>query len=734
MAKNQKINVVVDGDTTGLQKALNQAEGRVSRFGKKIGGDLGDSADKVASSIGRLSTGILGIAGVAAGAVAGISSLTLAANDLVRELNEISKASGLSVEEIQKWNKMFQSTGLATDKVMDLNQDTLDHLSDAYRNGTSLVQDFTSAGIDIKKLTPYLNQTDGGLKAIIDTFYQLKAAGADQGTQTWLLESISSDASRLIPILNQSTDAADAWNKISQQTATVTNETAEKFLVFDKNLSDLKTTGQGYFIDVLTPIVEKTNELVAILKTEPGDLKFWVSVIDKANEFQGILNKISLFPGMGLITKQIDNATKGYLGSQQNNLPMVNPLPATATAAAGVQPNASTGWVDKNKIAEQAAAAQKAREAAAAKAAHAAQQAAAKREQAERQLQTALSKVAENAGEERLKTFDHQQAVLIKTIQETGKIVGKSQKEIDAMVSDAQASGARQRNDLIDSMIGRTDPAADLKSKIDIVNSGISGDQKSFLANQQNKSINGNNPFAYNSTSQDLADNDAQMKAELELNEKLLGGTEDFEKRKAEIKAKYAAQAIEIENKNTQDQLTIMGNAAGSIADAVGAAFGQNTAAYQAAAAVQRGITMASIILNIQKALSEAIATPFPASLTAYAQVATLGAQILSTATGVKGQAHSGIDSVPGSLGKDSTWILQAGERVVSRGQNKQLQSFLDNNTGTNSNNSNAVGDIYAPLIVQGNIGDDDAKFQQMLKKHSQSVNQSVRDAQRRST
>ena len=734
MAKNQKINVVVDGDTTGLQKALNQAEGRVSRFGKKIGGGLGDSADKVAGSIGRLSTGILGIAGVAAGAVAGISSLTLAANDLVRELNEISKASGLSVEEIQKWNKMFQSTGLATDKVMDLNQDTLDHLSDAYRNGTSLVQDFTSAGIDIKKLTPYLNQTDGGLKAIIDTFYQLKAAGADQGTQTWLLESISSDASRLIPILNQSTDAADAWNKISQQTATVTNETAENFLVFDKNLSDLKTTGQSYFIDVLTPIVEKTNELVAILKTEPGDLKFWVSVIDKANEFQGILNKISLFPGMGLITKQIDNETKGYLGSQQNNLPMVNPLPATATAAAGVQPNASTGWVDKTKIAAAAAAAQKAREATAARAAHAAQQAAAKREQAERQLQNALSKVAENAGEERLKTFDHQQAVLIKTIQETGKIVGKSQKEIDDMVSSAQASGARQRNDLIDSMIGRTDPAADIKSKIDIVNGGISGEQKSFLAEQQNKRINGDNPFAYNSTSQDLADNDAQMKAELELNEKLLGGTEDFEKRKAEIKAKYAAQAIEIENKNTQDQLTIMGNAAGSIADAVGAAFGENTAAFQAAQAVQRGITMASIILNIQKALSEAIATPFPASIAAYAQVATLGAQILSTARGVKGQAHSGIESVPGSLGKDSTWILQAGERVVSRGQNKQLQSFLDNNTGTNSNNSNAVGDIYAPLIVQGNIGDDDAKFQQMLKKHSQSVNQSVRDAQRRST
>ena len=112
-----------------------------------------------------------------------------------------------------------------------------------------------------------------------------------------------------------------------------------------------------------------------------------------------------------------------------------------------------------------------------------------------------------------------------------------------------------------------------------------------------------------------------------------------------------------------------------------------------------------------------------------------MGAQLIGAAKGIniQGQAHSGIEEVPGSLGKDSTWILQAGERVVSRDQNQQLQQFLDNNSSNSSNTGETI--VNAPLIIQGNVdGGDDKKFNEMLKKHSQSVNQAVRDAQKRST
>ncbi|MDI5530585.1 hypothetical protein MJI67_23610, partial [Salmonella enterica subsp. enterica serovar Cerro] len=106
---------------------------------------------------------------------------------------------------------------------------------------------------------------------------------------------------------------------------------------------------------------------------------------------------------------------------------------------------------------------------------------------------------------------------------------------------------------------------------------------------------------------------------------------------------------------------------------------------------------------------------------------------LISTARGtnISGQFHGGVDSLDPSMDNKS-FVLKAGERVVQPEANKKLTEFLDNNSG--SNNYGGDTTIYAPLIVQGSIGDDDAKFNEMLKKHSQSVNQAVRDAQKRST
>lgn len=292
-----------------------------------------------------------------------------------------------------------------------------------------------------------------------------------------------------------------------------------------------------------------------------------------------------------------------------------------------------------------------------------------------------------------------------------------------------------QRTKLTDEMIGRTDTNQDLKS----LNQNLGGltlnqGQKSYLADQQSQRINGDNPFMYDGTAQKQTDFDEKYNLEMQLNEKLLGGTEDYEKRKAQIEAQYARQSMDLATENTRSQMAMISSSAGDLGTMLAGVFGESSGAAKAAFAVQKGITIAQTVLSIQAALAQALATPFPASLAAYAQIATMGASIISTARGTtaQGQAHSGIESVPGSLGKDSTWILQAGERVVSRGQNQQLQQFLDK-SDSNKSSSNEYT-INAPLIVQGDVSGDDAKFNAMLKKHANSVNQAVRSAQTRNT
>jgi hypothetical protein len=95
------------------------------------------------------------------------------------------------------------------------------------------------------------------------------------------------------------------------------------------------------------------------------------------------------------------------------------------------------------------------------------------------------------------------------------------------------------------------------------------------------------------------------------------------------------------------------------------------------------------------------------------------------------GQFHGGVDELPASYDNKS-FVLKAGERVVQPEANKKLTSFLDNQEKSNSTGGDIT--INAPLIVQGDVSGSDAKFNEMLKKHANNVNQAVRTAQRRNT
>ncbi len=222
------------------------------------------------------------------------------------------------------------------------------------------------------------------------------------------------------------------------------------------------------------------------------------------------------------------------------------------------------------------------------------------------------------------------------------------------------------------------------------------------------------------------------MNLELKQNEMLIQSHEDYEKAKLDITNKYNAQARDIAIQQTQAQMQLIGNMAGDLGTIMAGAFGEGSKAAQAAFAVQKGITIAQTVLSIQSALAQALATPFPASLAAYAQVLSLGASIITTAKGAaSGQFHGGIDSLPDDMNNKS-FLLKSGERVVQPEANKKLTSFLDDQA---KNRSNSGGDITinSPLIVKGNV-DDPEMWNKMLKKNQNNVVQAMRSSQKRNT
>ncbi|PCK48623.1 hypothetical protein A2J14_33325 [Pseudomonas aeruginosa] len=66
------------------------------------------------------------------------------------------------------------------------------------------------------------------------------------------------------------------------------------------------------------------------------------------------------------------------------------------------------------------------------------------------------------------------------------------------------------------------------------------------------------------------------------------------------------------------------------------------------------------------------------------------------------GIAHGGIDNIP----KESTWLLDAGERVLSPNQNRDLTAFLSREGGASAGAGQAPSiTINAPVTVNAQPG-----------------------------
>lgn len=736
MAKNNVIRVEIDGDSGGLQRALQQGTEAVEEFGGKAGGVVEEFTGRFSGMAGGFSTAMTGLAGAAAIGIGGLAALVQSSREYVREMNEISKSTGLSVVQLQQLSSAFSGLGLEMDKFGDFNKDTLDKLGDAFRAGGGVSDDLKEFGLNLQDYNKYLKQTDGGMKAVIHTFYAMRDAGKSQGEIVNVMETLASDSSHMISTLQQFNNEADATAYIQQQNADVTNEAAEKYAEFDKNLTKLTTNIKGTIADGLSPLVDAMNSVYDAANQKPHEAGLFEDLNQRIKESKGSLQdmldiweKLRMagalnYQGAALHTGSMDNGKGNQYADAKKNLEGLvsnfqNDI-ATVTAPKG-------GWVDQGKQREDA---QKKADQLHKQAEQAQKQADAKRLQAQRNLETALAQVGEDGFKVRLQQFDRQQKALLKTITDSAKVLGINP---DEMLKNANTSGAKQRTDLINSMVGYSDPNQGLKDTNSLISSGLLNDQqKGYLSQQQNQRINGGNPFAYDDTDQRLNDNQDAMNAELAQNDLLLKGHEDYEKRKAQITAKYNAQAIDISNQNAQQQLTIFSDTAQNLSGAMVAAFGESSGAAEAAFMVSRGITIAQTVLSIQSALAQALATPWPQNLANYAQVASLGLSIISTAKGADvGQFHGGVDELPAGYDNKS-FVLKAGERVVQPEANKKLTKFLD----TQDKGGSTAGDITvnAPLIIQGDVAGDDKKFNEMLKKHANSVTQAVRSSQRRNT
>lgn len=408
MAKNkQQMIFEVTGDVTGLRKALSDGTQAIDKFGSESGelfGGLTESIGGLTSKFAGFSTGLVGTAGALGLVVGGVFSLVSASNEYVKTYNEVAASSSLSVTQLQKLEKQFGSTGLSVEKFGDLNRDVLDHLGDAFRDGSGPAGDMKAYGINLQNFNKYLNQSDGGIQAVAEAFYEMRKAGKSTAEITNMMETLGSDGSKLIGVFNQYGSALEFNNALQSQHAVLTEESARKYQEFDTKVTQLSTSFQLWKANALTPTVEEINTLLDLMNKDWSGTKFAEFFKDGVKGF--------FFNGDNAISKGLRNmfdegATDYETEASKRIKDMAAQLQADIKDA--TKTTSKGGFVNKDK--EEAA-----RKAAAAKAAAEAKAQAQKVAQAQIQWDTATAQSGISTGEIRIKEFNRQQDALVKKI------------------------------------------------------------------------------------------------------------------------------------------------------------------------------------------------------------------------------------------------------------------------------------------------------------------------------
>jgi len=608
---------------------------------KRISQQMDNAESGAAKFFVRL--GALSGGAVALGYV--LNSLISSSADYVREMNEAATASGTTIERIQQMQTVFRNTGLEIDKFADINKDTLDHLGDAFRDGSGPAEDMKAYGLQLQDFNKYLNQTNGGIDAVIHAFYEMRKAGKSNAEIVNMMETLASDSSHMITTLKQYANEQEALNAINSTHAGITADVAKQYAEYDKQIANLSQTFQAWKANALTPTVQELNTLLEILNGDWEGTKFtdWMK-----NFYYG---------GDNIVAKMI----RSIDGVNAANIPGTAEYKAGVEMANSPQPGTNTptgGWVNKEKEAKDAAAAAKA--------------AAAKAEQFKKQQEQASKWLEEldkgNASEQKKAEINYD----IQLKQLDGFLAKK-------LISQQQYNhGVEALNSQLDSANRKAAEQRQIASAESARNRGLTSEY-----DYQQKILNIKSSFLQKAI-------DAEYYTEMErLDAKHTAGKMKEEQYQSELEAirnkraydtknnqqDLAANLQNVEYKKQADELQSYANTmssamsvAQSFGDTIASSAEEGSAAWIAATIATKGMAVAQAIIMANLAAAQVLASP--ASLTlaqkvaesnivrtlGYANAAMIAAQGIAQIAGARekgGQVMAGQTYLVGEKGPE---------------------------------------------------------------------------------
>lgn len=175
------------------------------------------------------------------------------------------------------------------------------------------------------------------------------------------------------------------------------------------------------------------------------------------------------------------------------------------------------------------------------------------------------------------------------------------------------------------------------------------------------------------------------------------------------MEADYATKVTDLDKQQAEARSQSIGNMFSTMTGAAATFFGQQSAMYRAAFAMEKAYAVYKAVMNIRETYSNTynsvaaipVIGPYIAAPTAAAAAAVQVAQAAQLrsmqAPSVGGIAHGGLDYVP----KETTFLLDEGERVLSPRQNKDLTRYLNERQANTGGNVNVYNNSSAQVTAE---------------------------------
>ena len=321
MAQKAELRGKINLDSSGFKRGIAQSKKSVGTFVSTLKGSL-------LPALG------------AAGAAGALVSFGRKAIESASQIKELSQVSGLGVVEFQKYAEAARTVNIEQDKLADIFKDTSDKMGDFINTGGGAMADF------FEKIAPLVGATKeefiglSGAESLQRYFNYLELANIPHQEMVFYMEAIASDATMLIPLLQNGGEAfrelgqgaEEAGRIMDEVTIEALDDANEAIDRFKQNI----TIFLGQVLAKLMPVKDELRELayeqlraedafakgffaetIAVFTGSDGDLiKERVALLKKEREAAELLrmeneqNRITLLKIESIKRRQAEEAEK----------------------------------------------------------------------------------------------------------------------------------------------------------------------------------------------------------------------------------------------------------------------------------------------------------------------------------------------------------------------------------------------------------------------------------------